>query len=997
MICPECQLENAQGSTSCVKCKTPLESLAQTEILESQRLTEGAVAEGWSVLSTRRTVASDVGPVTELPPGAILGGRYEIIKLLGEGGMGAVYKAMDRELDRLVALKVIRPELARNPTVLRRFKQELILARQVTHTNVIRIFDLGVADGIKFITMEYIEGKDVATLLRERGKFTPSEAVDIMQQICRALVSAHSAGVVHRDLKPQNIMVDTRGKVSVMDFGIARSTEEQGMTQTGALMGTPAYMSPEQAKGQKAGPQSDLFTVGIIFYELLTGKIPFESETSMGTLMKRLQEQAVPPIEVDPAVPPALNGIVLKCLATDPNQRYQTGLELLDDLEVWETKVGGKTTRVRPPRLQEVGKLLSGPRRSPKWIATGIAVILLAAAGLLFRGSFVSKSQGKVHAVTLLVADFNNATGDPVFDGTLESALTTELEGASFITAYNRGQARKLAGQLEAGATRLDERLARLIAVREGIHVITSGSIDRKGEGYKIAVKAIDAVNGKMVDKREVEVSNKDGVLPAVGKLAAHIRNSLGDATPESLQIAASETFTTASLDAGHYYAMAQEAQWAGKAEQQIRDLKKALELDPNLGRAYANLAVAYVNLKRQPEAGENYKKALALLDRMSARERYRTLGGYYLGFVRNYGQAIETYRKLIELFPSDNVGYNNLSIAYVFTRNIPEALASIRKALEIHPENLQNRLNYALYSMYAGEFGTAIAEAERVLKQNASYEFPYLPLALSNLAKGETAVAREAYARLEKVSPEGYSLAKTGEADLEMYLGRYKAALQPIHDGIAADEKQNNSGELAQKYLALAEAQLALGQRAQAIQAAAKAAQLSRVESILYPAGRVLVQAGDEAGARALATELDNMLQSQTKSYARLIAGELALQRKRVPEAVQAFQDGQKLLDSWIAHFLLGRAYLQAGHFPEALSELEVCLKRRGETTDLLFADTSTLRYLPPLYYWLGLAQEGVGTKQAAHESFQEFLKLRADAEPGDPLVTDARRRSGM
>jgi len=232
--------------------------------------------------------------------------------------MGAVYKARDTELDRIVALKLIRPELAKNPEVLRRFKQELILARQVTHKNVIRIFDLGQADGFKFITMDFVEGQDLRALLLEKGKLAPDQAARIMLQICRALEAAHNEGVIHRDLKPQNIMLDANGRVYVMDFGIARSAYLPGMTQTGALIGTPEYMSPEQGRGEKLTERSDLFSLGIIFYELLTGKSPYYSDTPLATLWKRMTEKVTPPTVVDPTLPEPLSNIVVKALEIEP-------------------------------------------------------------------------------------------------------------------------------------------------------------------------------------------------------------------------------------------------------------------------------------------------------------------------------------------------------------------------------------------------------------------------------------------------------------------------------------------------------------------------------------------------------------------------------------------------------------------------------------------------------------------------------------------------------
>src|SRR5215813_67235 len=273
-------------------------------------------------------------PPPTLDRGTLLSnGRYEILNLLGQGAMGAVYKAKDNELDRWVAIKVIQPMLVSSPAILRRFKQELILARQISHKNVVRIFDIGETDGMKFITMEYIDGGDLKSLIIERGKIPPQEAMDIVRQICHALQAAHAEGVVHRDLKPQNIMMDQNGRVVVMDFGIAHSQETPSMTMTGALMGTPEYMSPEQAKGEKTDSRADIFAVGIILYEMLTGKIPFRAGTVIETMYKRTQERATPPVDLDPSVPVQANRIVMKCLEKDPANRYQTVEELLKDVE----------------------------------------------------------------------------------------------------------------------------------------------------------------------------------------------------------------------------------------------------------------------------------------------------------------------------------------------------------------------------------------------------------------------------------------------------------------------------------------------------------------------------------------------------------------------------------------------------------------------------------------------------------------------------------------
>jgi eukaryotic-like serine/threonine-protein kinase len=313
----------------------------------------------------------------DLAPGHLLAQRYEVLSLLGEGGMGAVYKARDVELGRVVALKVIRPELARNRAILDRFKQELILATQVTHRNVVRIYDLGEAEGIKFITMEYVEGENLALVLHQRTKLPPKEAVALIEQVCRALEAAHNVGVIHRDLKPQNIMWEKGGRILVMDFGLAKTLEGDRMTQTGAMVGTMEYMSPEQALAHNLDQRSDIFSLGLIFYELLTGQTPFRADSALASLIKRTQERVVPVSELDNTVPAALSQIVSRCLERDLTLRYQSASELLADLELWSGtgKSGIIATRLRP-----------GPQRwaaENKPLLAGVAALVLLLVGTL--------------------------------------------------------------------------------------------------------------------------------------------------------------------------------------------------------------------------------------------------------------------------------------------------------------------------------------------------------------------------------------------------------------------------------------------------------------------------------------------------------------------------------------------------------------------------------------------------------------------------------------
>jgi tetratricopeptide (TPR) repeat protein len=325
---------------------------------------------------------------------------------------------------------------------------------------------------------------------------------------------------------------------------------------------------------------------------------------------------------------------------------------------------------------------------------------------------------------------------------------------------------------------------------------------------------------------------------------------------------------------------------------------------------------------------------------------------------------------------------------------NLPRAVDEVKRTLEIYPKDFVSRYNYAMYSMYAGDFATSAAEGERVLKESPSFAYALLPIALSNLARGDVPASTDALSRLAQLGPDGESLASLARADLELYFGLVKRAAGILRGGIAADEKRGSTGETAQKHVALAEAYLALGQPRQAAESALRAAALSNHEGVLFPAARVLVSSGREEQAEKIAVTLENMLQRQTVAYARIIQGEIAIKRGRLALGMEALREGQKRQDSWMSRFVSGRAYFDAGHYPEALAEFELCLKRRGEAADAFFRDTPTLRYFPPVYYWLARTQESLGVTAEAKKNYEQFLALRRETDTPDPLAADAQRR---
>lgn len=977
MECPVCAAQNPNAASVCAQCHTPLPEFDSLETLNDAR----TPVEDWSVASTSKPAASpSKGTAGEFAPGTVLGGRYEILQLLGRGGMGAVYKARDRELDRTVALKLIRPDLARNPEMVRRFKQELILARQVTHKNVIRIFDLGQADGIKFITMDYVEGHDLRALLQEKGKFPPGEAARIMLQICRALEAAHGEHVIHRDLKPQNIMLDGKGRVFVMDFGIARSVHVPGMTQTGALIGTPEYMSPEQARGEELDQRSDIFSLGVIFYEILTGKKPYPSDAPLATLWKRMQEPVTPPLKIEPSLPVPLNDIVVKALQIEPESRFATAREMAHQLEIW---LG--------PSADSSAIFLPAPRttRYWKWASAALGILLVVAV-VAFRLRGPVKPPPAHAPVSVLVADFANTTGDSIFDETLEPPLSVALEDASFISSFNRNQAKKIAAQLQPGASSLEETTARLVGVREGISFIVAGLIEKRGNGYKVRSRTLEAATGKIILEMNENADDKKGVLGAVGKIAAETRRALGDKTPKSAQLSAAETFTTNSLEAAHAYALAQDMQSAGKWEEAIPLYEQAVQFDPNLGRAYAGLASTSANMGRRKDADKYYQLALAHMDRMSDREKYRTRGGYYLAN-REPRKAIEEYSALVQQFPSDAVGYSNLALAYFYLRDMPKAVQEGRRAAELASTPLF-QLNNALYAVYAGDYRTAAELAGKVLAQNPSYVDAYGALAMAQTGQGQLHDAEGTYQKMAGISARGAEMATMGEADLLLFQGKTKDAIALLEKANGASAKLDDSA-LAAHALLEAEAKLAAGKASEAAADARSALAHDNGAISQFAAGRIYLEAGQYAPVQTLISQLSGRLDPDGQAYGKLLEGEMSVKRGDARRAITDFVEAQKLSDTWIGRLDLGRAYIEAGAFPEADSELENCLKRRGEASAIYLDDVPTFRKFPVVHYYLGRAQEGLKSATAAAESFKTFLAIKKDGDEVG-IVKDAERK---
>jgi tetratricopeptide (TPR) repeat protein len=534
-----------------------------------------------------------------------------------------------------------------------------------------------------------------------------------------------------------------------------------------------------------------------------------------------------------------------------------------------------------------------------------------------------------------------------------------------------------------------------LVSRREGVSVILVGDIASDGDGYALTVRALDPGlepgEGKPLAAARETADSKDDVLAAVGRIAADIRGDLGDHVPESDRLAAAETFTASSLEAMRAYAEGQELSAQGQFEEALVLYEEAVAEDPKFGRAYAGMGVVYGNMRREAEAEESYQKAFKNLDRMSEREKYRTLGGYYLLVSRNFDKAIENYQTLVELFPADGVGHANLAFSYLSVRDFDRAVEAGRESVALEPNNVINRMNYAMYAMYAGDFETSIEESNIVFEQNPAFGYALFTAARSAAAAGDIDFAREALSDLRASEAMGASLAPIGEADLMLFTGRAGEAVAILEPALEASK---NPFETASMLVALGEAQLALGEVEAAADTAERAIELSSHESVQYLGARLLMAADRPEVADEIALELENKLQSQTTALSALIRGERALEKGQLGTGMREFRYAREDFDFWFGRFLRGQAFFAAGHYPEALDEFDYCVRNRGEITDVFLADSATLRYFPPALYWLGRCHEALGNSDAARALYEEFIALRVSADPPDELAADAANR---
>jgi tetratricopeptide (TPR) repeat protein len=910
-------------------------------------------------------------------------GPYEIVAPLGAGGMGEVYRARDTKLNREVAIKVLPESLAADGERRARFSREAQVLASLNHPNVAQIHGFEDFAGLPALVMELVEGPTLSDRIG-RNPIPIDAALPIAKQIAEALEAAHEQGIVHRDLKPANIKVRADGTVKVLDFGLAKALDttaasNANLTQSptlampamvtglGTILGTAAYMSPEQARGKPVDTQTDIWAFGCVLYEMFTGGSAFGGETISDTIAKILERE--PDWRLLAAFTPVrIRELVRRCLEKDQQRR----LHHIADARIEIEDVLAARSRPHP--------LINVPLA---WLAAAVMLAILVAGWMYAEKSVPSAPH---EPVSILIADFQNTTGDPAFDHALEPMVRLALEGAGFISAYDRNRIRSAFGLTPP--EKLDEREAREIAVRQGVAVVLAGSIGPRGNGYDVSIKAIQALTGKELAADNRRASTKNGVLETATKVVSTVREILGDSTTsDTAQVLAMRSISSNSLEVAAYYAAALEAQYKTDYEEARRNYLKALEEDPTFGLGYQGLAAMSLNLRNLQDAEKYSSQALKYLDGMTERERFSARGFYYQ--VRgDLSQCVKEYGDVLARYPADATAHNQRAICFARMRDMRAAMDEMRLALQILPNRTAYRFNLALFTTYAGDFAAAERDVRAVRQPTSRTLFA---LALTQVGQGKLQEAAETYEKMRQMDAFGKSYSASGLGDLALYRGRLSNAVRILEEGARADWASNNADSAAMKLTSIAYAHLMMGQGALAVAAAGKALQNSKAMQIRLLAGRVLAETGEIAKARVVADELESELPAEPKSYGKIIQGVIALNAEDASQAVKLLTDANGLVDTWLGHFDLGRAYLRLRAFPQADSEFDRCIQRHGEALALFDAEPTSGHY-PVAHYYQGRAREGLGTAGFA-DAYRTYLDIRGESTE-DPLVVDARRR---
>jgi eukaryotic-like serine/threonine-protein kinase len=930
-------------------------------------------------------------------------GPYKLLAPLGRGGMGEVHLALDSRLNRKVAIKLLPAAFTTHVDRVRRFEQEARAASALNHPNILTIYEIGNHDSLHFMVTEFIEGET----LRQRmtsAHLILQTVLEVGTQIASALGAAHDSGIVHRDIKPENIMLRPDGYVKVLDFGLAKLTERQAIaTDTeaptianvsslpGMVVGTVTYMSPEQARGLEVDARTDIFSLGVVLYEVVAGRAPFEGATMSDVIAAILGKDPPPLARYWPEVPAELERIVAKALRKNREERYQTARDLQLDLKSLGKEIeiaAASTAETESPRVTSSAEYIVTQLKSHRRGALiTLTILVLAAVAAFF---YFNHAPALTDKDTILLADFVNTTGDPVFDGTLRQGLAVQLEQSPFLNVFPELRVRQTLRMMgRSPDERVTGEVAREICERENIKVLIASSIAPLGNHYAITLEAINGRSGEVPAREQVEAEDKEQVLRALSRAATRLREKLGESLSSISKFDKPlEGATTSSLEALKAYSQAEEQALRGRLLEAIPSLKRAAELDPNFASAHALLAVIYFNTKQPGLAAEYAEKAYALRDRVSEYEKLR-IASYYYGFVTGEeDKRIEVLEMQKQIYPRDFRAPAMLATVYDELRQSGKAAAEALEAVRLNPDFAAAYRNLGLAFTQLNRFAEGKAVYERALQQKLDLVGFHSGLYEIAFVSGDRAAMQH---QLDWASgkPDEH-MALDWQTGVAAFAGERRRtqdfARRAIDLAIRSDAKEEAARYAAEQALRAT----VFGQFTSAKAAAMQSLALDRNQIPLTRAALALAQSGEPSQVQSLIAELAKAHPKDTVLngvWLPTIRAAMELQLGNAGQAIDLLQAASRYeaaADFW-PPYLRGQAYLRLKSAREAAAEFQKILDHRGETP---------LSALYPLAH-LGLARASAlaGDVSGSRRAYQDFLALWKDADADLPVLIEAKK----